>query len=53
MITFSGLTTAMARVWEPAQFQEWRDLTERLASLAPNEPLVVRQVLRRQDLANS
>lgn len=41
-----GLTTVMARVWEPAQFQEWRDLTGEIAALAPDEPLVVRQVLR-------
>ena len=46
-----GLTTVMARVWEPAQFQEWQDLTERLAALGDREPLVVRQVLRRQDPA--
>ena len=41
-----GLTTVMARVWEPAQFQEWQDLTQQIASLGPEEPLVVRQVFR-------
>jgi hypothetical protein len=41
-----GLTTVMARVWEPAQFQQWRDLTGEVAALAPNAPLVVRQVFR-------
>lgn len=41
-----GLTTVMARVWERAQFQEWQDLTQQVASLAPEEPLVVRQVFR-------
>lgn len=43
-----GLTTVMARVWEPAQFQEWQDLTARIAALGPDEPLVVRQVFRSQ-----
>jgi hypothetical protein len=43
-----GLTTVMARVWEPAQFQEWRDLTDEIAALAPDAPLVVRQVFRSQ-----
>jgi len=43
-----GLTTVMARVWEPAQFQEWQDLTARIAALRPDEPLVVRQVFRSQ-----
>lgn len=43
-----GLTTVMARVWEPAQFQEWESLTERLASLRRDEPLVVRQAFRAQ-----
>ncbi|MFN4038470.1 MAG: hypothetical protein ACK4IB_03970 [Erythrobacter sp.] len=43
-----GLTTVMARVWEPAQFQEWQDLTGRIAALGPDEPLVVRQVFRPQ-----
>jgi hypothetical protein len=41
-----GLTTVMARVWEPAQFQEWQDLSGEIAALGPGEPLVVRQVLR-------
>jgi hypothetical protein len=41
-----GLTTVMARVWEPAQFQEWQDLTGRIAALGENEPLVVRQTFR-------
>lgn len=41
-----GLTTVMARVWEPAQFQEWQDLTQQVAALAPEEPLVVRQAFR-------
>lgn len=43
-----GLTTVMARVWEPAQFQEWQDVTRQIAVLAPDEPLVVRQVFRSQ-----
>lgn len=43
-----GLTTVMARVWEPAQFQEWQDLTARITALRPDEPLVVRQVFRSQ-----
>lgn len=43
-----GLTTVMARVWEPAQFQEWQDLTGQIAALGPREPLVVRQVFRSQ-----
>lgn len=43
-----GLTTVMARVWEPAQFQEWQDLTGRLAALGDREPLVMRQVFRAQ-----
>lgn len=43
-----GLATVMARVWEPAQFQEWQDLTARIAALGPDEPLVVRQVFRSQ-----
>ena len=41
-----GLTTVMARVWEPAQLQPWRDLTGDIAALAPGAPLVVRQVFR-------
>lgn len=41
-----GLTTVMARVWERAQLQEWRDLTGEIAALAPDAPLVVRQVFR-------
>lgn len=41
-----GITTVMARVWEPAQFQEWQDLTAEIAALAPDEPLVVRQTFR-------
>jgi hypothetical protein len=41
-----GLTTVMARVWEPAQFQAWRDLTGEIAVLGRDEPLVVRQVFR-------
>jgi hypothetical protein len=36
----------LARVWEPAQLQEWRDLTGDIAALAPDAPLVVRQVFR-------
>ncbi len=36
----------MARVWERAQLQEWRDLTGEIAALAPDAPLVVRQVFR-------
>jgi hypothetical protein len=41
-----GITTVMARVWEPGQFQEWQDLTVRIAALAPDEPLMVRQAFR-------
>jgi hypothetical protein len=48
-----GLTTVMARAWEPAQFQEWQDLTGQIAALAPDEPLVVRQVFRPQNPATS
>jgi hypothetical protein len=43
-----GITTVMARVWEPAQFQEWQDLTARIAALGDDEPLVVRRTFRSQ-----
>jgi hypothetical protein len=35
------ITTAMGRVWQPAQLQPWEDWTGRLAELGPNQPLVV------------
>lgn len=38
-----GLTTVMARVWEPAQLQPWRDLGAEVAQLADDAPLVIRQ----------
>lgn len=41
-----GLTTVMARVWEPAQFQQWQELTDQIAALGPDEPLVIRQTFR-------
>ncbi|MEO6040362.1 MAG: hypothetical protein ABIP41_00495 [Croceibacterium sp.] len=37
----SSLTTAIARVWQPQQFQPWLDLTERVAGLKDTAPLVV------------
>ena len=37
----SSLTTVMARVWQPQQFQPWLDLGDRLAGLADSEPLVI------------
>jgi hypothetical protein len=43
-----GVITVMARVWEPAQFQEWQDLTGRIAALGDDEPLVIRQTFRSQ-----
>jgi hypothetical protein len=37
----SSLTTVMARVWQPGQFQPWLDLTGRVAALKDGERLVV------------
>lgn len=36
-----SITTVMSRVWEPAQLQPFEDLTDAIADLAPNEPLVI------------
>ena len=37
----TSLATAIARVWQPAQVQPWLDLSDRIAGLKDNEPLVV------------
>lgn len=37
----SSLTTVMARAWEPAQVQPWRDLTPQLRRLEADDPLLV------------
>lgn len=39
----TSMTTAMARVWEPEQFQPWQDWSERIAALRDDEPLVVQR----------
>ncbi len=41
----TSTTTVMARVWQPAQFQPWEDLTGRIALLRGKEPLVVERRL--------
>lgn len=41
----TSVTTIMARVWQPAQLQPWRDLGDRLAALNDGEPLVVETAL--------
>jgi hypothetical protein len=40
-------TTAMARVWQPAQLAPWIDLGDRLDGLRPDAPLVVTRRLGR------
>jgi hypothetical protein len=38
------ITTAMGRVWQPAQLQPWEDWTERLGALGASQPLIVERV---------
>ena len=38
------ITTAMGRVWQPAQLQPWEDWTDRLAALGADQPLIVERV---------
>jgi hypothetical protein len=40
-------TTVMARVWQPAQIAPWIDLSERIAGLKGNTPLIVTRRLTR------
>lgn len=37
----TSVTTIMARVWQEEQFQPWHDLSEQLAALSGDAPLVV------------
>lgn len=43
----TSTTTAMARVWQPAQLAPWIDLGERIAGLTGNMPLIVTRRLVR------
>lgn len=41
-----SLTTVMARVWEPAQLQQWQDLTNEIAGLSAGESWRSSQIFR-------